>query len=102
MDIPLQVTFRDLPHSPALQERIREKATKLHALHPRITTCRVTIERRRAPAQGGQFSVRIDLHLPDHEILVSHDDAEDVHVALREAFDGAHRQLKSAALKVAR
>jgi ribosome-associated translation inhibitor RaiA len=102
MDIPLQVTFRDLPNSPALQERIREKATKLHALHPRITTCRVTIERRHAPLQGGQYSVRIDLHLPEHETLVSHDDSEDVQVALREAFDGAHRQLKNAALKVAR
>jgi ribosome-associated translation inhibitor RaiA len=95
MDIPLQVTFRDFPQSPALQDRIREKATKLHALHPRITTCRVTVERRcRNPQPGRQFSVRIDVHMADREILVSQDDAEDVHVALRQAFDGAHRQLK--------
>lgn len=103
VDIPLQVTFRDFPQSPALQDRIREKAIKLHALHPRITTCRVTVERhRRDVPQGGRFSVRIDVHMPDHEVLVSQDDGEDVNVALRQAFDGAHRQLKGNALRAVR
>lgn len=102
MDIPLQVTFRGLAHSPVLQDRIREKAAKLHALHPRITTCRVTLEgRHRHHMHGRPFSVRIEVHVPDHDVLVGYHEDEDVHVSLREAFDALNRQLKYAAsLKV--
>lgn len=97
MDIPLQVTFRDLPPSPALQARIRVKATKLSELHPRITTCRVTVERRhRHHRHGRPFSVRVDVHVPDRDTVVSFDEHEDVQVALREAFAAAHRQLADA------
>lgn len=98
MDIPLQVTFRGLAHSPALAQRIREKAVKLHTLHPRVTTCRVTIEgRHRHHAHGRAFSARIDVHVPDQPVVVGYDENEDAHVAVREAFDAAHRQLQALA-----
>ena len=102
MDIPLQVTFRGLAHSPALSERIREKATKLHTQHPRITSCRVTVEgRHRHHLHGRPFSARIDVHVPDHDVVVAYDEHEDPHVAVRGAFDAVHRQLKNTAdLKV--
>lgn len=97
MDIPLQVTFRDLPHSPALDEKIREKAAKLQALSDRITRFRVTLERRHHhKRQGREYNVRIDLRVPEREIVVTHDHDEDVYIALREAFDAAERQLKYA------
>lgn len=96
MDIPLQVTFRGIGHSPALADRIREKASKLHAQHPRITTCRVTVEgRHRHHARGRPFSVRIDVHVPEHDVVVGYDENENPHVAVREAFDAASRQLKA-------
>jgi len=96
MDIPLQVTFRGLAHSPALSERIREKATKLHTQHPRIMSCRVTIEgRHRHHAHGRPFSARIEVHGPDHEAIVGYDENPDPHVAVRQAFDAAHRQLQA-------
>lgn len=95
MEIPLQVTFRDLPQSPELQQRIRDKVGKLHSLHPRITTCRVTVERRhRHHRHGRPFTVRLDVHVPEHDIVVSFDENEDVQVALRDAFAAAHRQLR--------
>ncbi len=98
MDIPLQVTFRDLPPSLALDEKIREKAARLHALSDRITRFRITLERRhRHPRQGREYNVRIDLHVPGREIVVTHEHDEDVYVALRDAFEAAERQLKQAA-----
>lgn len=96
MDIPLQVTFRDLPHSPALDEKIRERTARLEALSECITRFRVTLERRhRHKRQGREYSVRIDVRVPEHEIVVSQDHDEDVYVALREAFEAAERQLKA-------
>jgi ribosomal subunit interface protein len=98
MDIPLQVTFRDLPHSPAIDEKIREKAARLHALSHRITSCRVTLERRhRHKRNGREYTVRIDLRVPERSIVVNQEHDEDVQIALREAFDAAERQLKEAA-----
>ena len=41
MKVPLQVTFRDIPPSAAVESRIREKVQKLHRFYDRITACRV-------------------------------------------------------------
>lgn len=96
MDIPLQLTFRDVPHSTALEQRITRSALKLSAIDAGITTCRITVERRhRHQRHGRQYNVRIDLHLPDHDIVVNHEHDEDLDIALHDAFDAALRQLKA-------
>jgi ribosomal subunit interface protein len=98
MQVPLQITVRDVPHSPALDARIREKAAKLEEFHPRITGCRVTVEESSKHShEGRQFAVRIDLRVPGREIAVTREHDEDVFVALRDAFDAAKRQLEDVA-----
>lgn len=98
MDIPLQVTFRGLAHSPALAERIRDKVGKLYHLHPRITSCRVTVEgRHRHHHTGRGVSARIEVHVPDNDVVVGYDENQDPRVAVREAFAAAHRQLRASA-----
>jgi ribosomal subunit interface protein len=102
LQVPLQVTFRGLPHSAALEDEIRAKAAKLEEFHPRITSCRVVVEElRKHHHQGRHFRVRIDLRVPDHrEIVANREHDEDVYVALREAFDHAKRQLEDVAREV--
>ncbi len=98
MQVPLQITYRDIARSEALDARIREKAAKLEEFHPRITRCRVVVEQRdRHRHQGKQFSVKLDLRLPQREIAINRDHHEDVYVALREAFNAAARKLEEAA-----
>ena len=95
MQIPLQITFRGLPHSDALETRIREKVDKLQDFHTRITSCRVVVEEQhRHKRQGKHFTVRIDVRVPGNEIVIDRDHAEDVYVALRDAFDAAARRLE--------
>lgn len=97
MDIPLQVTFRDLAPSLALDEKIRERAARLQSLSDRITRFRVTLERRhRHQRRGREYNVRIDVHVPGRQIVVTHEHDEDVYVALRDAFEAAERQLQQA------
>ena len=50
--------------------------------------------------QGQQFNVRIDIGVPGSEIVVNRDHAEDIYVALRDAFDAAKRQLEDYARKI--
>ena len=101
MQIPLQITIRDVDHSDALEARIRSKVDKLEEFTKHIMSCRVVVEvPHKHHHQGKQFNVRIDIGVPGHEIAVNRDHAEDVYVAVRDAFDAAKRQLEDYARKI--
>jgi ribosome-associated translation inhibitor RaiA len=101
MRTPLQITFRHADRSGAVESRVRELVAKLERVHDRITDCRVTIEGPPAHHnKGGAYTVRIALAIPGGEINANSDHSlsaahADVYVALRDAFDGARRQLVS-------
>jgi len=124
MKIPLQITFRNMPPSQAMEGAIREKASKLDAFYDRIMSCRVIVEApHRHHHKGKAYEVRIDLTVPGGELLINrapkrleaakvrrteepekdfaerHDPSkhaahEDVYVAIRDAFNAAGRRLQ--------
>jgi len=95
MQIPLQITIRDVDHSEALETRIRAKVEKLEEFFKHIISCRVVVEvPHKHHHQGKQFNVRIDIGVPGNTIVLNRHQAEDVYVALRDAFDAAKRQLQ--------
>lgn len=100
MQVPLEITFHGLPHSDALEARIREKTAKLEQFCDRIISCKVAVEAaHHHHHQGNLYHVRIDLSVPSKHIVVSrerHDRQahEDVYVAVRDAFEAAKRQLE--------
>jgi cold shock CspA family protein len=100
MRLPLQITFRRMPHTEAIELAIRERAEKLDRFCDLVMGCRVVVEaRHRRHHQGMLYHVRIDLTVPGDEIVVSREPAlhhphEDVHVAVRDAFDAARRRLE--------
>ncbi|MGC2048666.1 MAG: ribosome-associated translation inhibitor RaiA [Gallionella sp.] len=101
MQIPLQITVRGTDHSEALEKHIRDKIDKLEEFFDHITSCRVVVELpHKHHNQGKQFNVRLDIGVPGSEIVVNRDHAEDVYVALRDAFDSAKRQLEDYARKI--
>ncbi len=58
MQIPLEITLRDIPHSEAVETRIREKIEKLDRFHERVMSCRVTVESpQHNKHQGKLYSV---------------------------------------------
>jgi len=91
MQVPLQISFRDMEPSAAVEDKIRERAAKLDRYYERIMGCRVVVE-------GKLYHVRVDLTVPQGELVVSrepvnHHAHEDVYVAIRDAFDAAQRRL---------
>jgi ribosomal subunit interface protein len=103
MQSPLKLTLHGVDSSDALEARIRAKVEKLEEFFNHITSCHVVVELpHKHQQQGSQFNVRIDIVVPGNEIVVTRDHAEDVYVALRDAFDAASRQLKDYAQKLRR
>jgi len=101
MQTPLKLTIHGIDHSEALEARIHAKVAKLEEFFEHITSCRVAVEMpHKHHNQGRQYNVRIDISVPGNEIVVNRDQAEDVYVALRDAFEAAKRQLKDYAQKL--
>lgn len=95
MKIPLQVTFRNMPHSDAIEAKINEKAAKLDKYYDKIMSCRIVVEEsQRRQHQGKLFSVHIDITSPGKELAVTREENEDPYVALRDAFNTAARRLE--------
>lgn len=100
MQIPLQISFRGIDHSDAVEADLRERAGRLEQFYGRITGCRVVVEAPHARHRKGKlYHVRIDLTVPGAEIVVGRDPGlhhahEDIYVAIRDAFDAARRQLE--------
>ena len=99
MPIPVQITFKELDHSDAIEARIHELASRLERVFDRIEMCEVMIEApHRHQRNGRQYHVRIRLAVPGDDIIVSHDPGadeahEDPYVAIRDSFRAARRQL---------
>jgi ribosomal subunit interface protein len=103
MQSPLKITIHGVNRSEAVDKRIRAKVENLEEFFNHITSCHVVVEMpHKHQQQGSQFNVRIDIVVPGNEIVVTRDHAEDVYVALRDAFDAAKRQLKDYAQKLRR
>jgi cold shock CspA family protein/ribosome-associated translation inhibitor RaiA len=124
MKIPLQITFRNMPPSEAIENNVREKAAKLDSLYDGILSCRIIVEApHRHHHKGKAYQVSIDMTVPAGEIVVNrapkrldaaktprpeelendlieshepskHGAHEDIYVAIRDAFNAAARKLQ--------
>ncbi|HLY56482.1 MAG TPA: HPF/RaiA family ribosome-associated protein [Stellaceae bacterium] len=100
MQVSPQITFRNMTASPSLEAQVARRIEELEQFFDRITGCQVVIEEgHRHHHQGKLFHVRIELIVPGTTIVVSRDPGqdhvhEDAHVAVRDAFDTARRQLE--------
>lgn len=73
MQIPLQVTFRSMKASKAVQNWIQAEIHKLENFYRPIMGCRVVVEvPHRHHRDGVQYHVRIDLTLPGKELVIKH------------------------------
>jgi ribosomal subunit interface protein len=99
MNIPLQLTFRHMPASEAIEAYVRAKADKLDRFGVRISRCHVVLDvPHRHQSHGRAYRVQVDLHLPGREIVVSRSSEnderkQDAYAAIDVAFDELERQV---------
>ncbi len=100
MDVPLQISFRNMDASDAVRAKVQERAEKLEKYYGHVTSCRVVIEApERRHHKDKLYHVRIEIGVPGKRLMVDHAGPakpahEDVYVAIRDAFGAATRQLE--------
>jgi cold shock CspA family protein len=118
MILPVQISFRNLKPSEAIEARVREEVSKLETFYAGIVGCRVVVELpHKHHRKGDAFHVRIDLTVPGAELVIrkqsgletgrrqvaaeklsksaeAHAEYKDVFVAIRDAFKEARRKLQ--------
>ncbi len=100
MQIPLELSFHNMDKSPSAEAEVRRKVDKLERYFERIVGCRVVVEApHRHHRKGRHYAVRIEISVPGDKILVDRqgpkDQAhQDLHVAIRDAFNAAYRRLE--------
>jgi len=72
MLLPVQITFRNIEDHAGLDDYVQKEAAKLERFYSRISSCRVIVERPQRAASSKLFHVRIDLGVPDEELVVKH------------------------------
>jgi ribosomal subunit interface protein len=94
--LPVQITIRGIPFSPAIEANIRKRAEKLNHFYDRINSCRVMVDLpKKHKHQGKLFNVKVIITVPGKELVVTRQVDEDVYVAIRDAFDASVRQLEA-------
>jgi cold shock CspA family protein len=72
MLLPVQVTFRNIEDHTGLDAYVQKEAAKLERFFNRISSCRVMVERPQKAASSNTYHVRIDLGVPNEELVVKH------------------------------
>jgi len=118
MKIPPKITFRRIRETEGLEGDIRKRLARLPTYCPTLLGVKVLVElTEQHHRDGNRYRVRIDLTVPDEQIVVRHDasgrpgargvaadkvrkqdELDPLHrharVAIREAFEVARRQLQ--------
>ena len=102
MQVPLEITYRDVEKTDDIDQLVREKAAKLDELFENLIACRVAIEQpQKTQRAGNPYRVRIDLTAPPgHELVVRREPTDsEMHASLStiviDAFRVMRRQLEA-------
>ncbi len=104
MQTPLEISFHNLPPSPAVEASIRRRVAKLERMYERLVGCRVSIEAlHQQHRTGNVVSVHIEMKVPGQTLAVTREPHRvnermakpNVQASLRQAFQAAQERLKS-------
>jgi ribosomal subunit interface protein len=100
MKTPVQITFRRIDTSSAIEDYVQRRAAKLETFSDRILHCHVTIEAPHHHHKHGEpYRVRVEVKIPGADLVVGDRpkaDAvhHDLYAAIDDTFDDAGRVLQ--------
>ncbi|MFC7047816.1 HPF/RaiA family ribosome-associated protein [Emcibacter nanhaiensis] len=106
MEQPIQIVFDSLDASPAMEQQIKEKSTKLERFFRHMTDAKVIVSKNhKHHVKGNEFHVTIEVNVPGKKLVVSkapgtHERHEELLPTLNDAFNAMARQLEEYARKL--
>lgn len=101
MDVPLEIAYRGVRKTEAIEKTIRDRVARLERAYGHLISCRVAVEKpQRHQQTGNPYRVRIDMNVPPgHELVIRREATEGdmhdpLHVRIRQAFKAAFRELR--------
>lgn len=101
MQIPPEISFKDVRKTPGIEDLINRKIAGLEKICRHMISCRVAVEQpQKHQERGNPYQVRISITVPPAHELVSKELASkgDMHdpleTVIAKTFDSAERQLK--------
>lgn len=94
MKLPFELMQKDVTLPPAMADEIRARAERLDHFFGRIMRCRVTVEGSGKHHRQGVYQVKIDLTVPGTQLVVRKQEALNLDLALKKAFNAAGRRLE--------
>lgn len=100
----LQIVFKGMETSPAIEARIRERTARLERFHHRMISCRVVVEADHRSAEGFKppVAVQVEVRIPKHTLIAKESESQrdmknDALAFINRAFDVIQRQLEDEA-----
>lgn len=96
----LEISFRDIGHSDAIEQHIREKAGKLTSTFDDIISIRAVVAMPHNHSSKGKLAhVSLEVGLPGQTVAITRDhhdnpEHEDMYLAVSDAFEKAQRKVK--------
>ncbi len=99
MQKPVEITFKDLDPSTAIEARVRERVGRLEAMSPQMVGCHVWVRAPHQKHKATQYVIDVSVEMPGSTLNIDRrpgdDDAHtDVYVAIRDTFDAMERKLR--------
>lgn len=102
MDVPMEITFHNMPHSDALEALIEKRVGRLGRYHGHIIGCRVVVEvpHRSAASAKHPLGIAVEVEVPGRPLIVAreeeerHDAKGDQNAAVTRAFEQVERRLE--------
>jgi cold shock CspA family protein/ribosome-associated translation inhibitor RaiA len=106
MDTELDIIFRNMDKSEALENMIREKAAKMEQFFPHIIDARVICEMPHwSQVHAQDFHMTIEVNVPGNKLVVSRDPGKEerhkhAEGVVKDSFEAMYKQLKSESRKM--
>ena len=101
MNVPLEISFREVEKTQSLEDLIRREAASLEEVNDHVSSCRVSVEQPQKHLKSGSpYRVRIDMTVPPrHEVVARREPGqgemhEEIETVILDTFDDARRQLR--------
>lgn len=89
-----QITFRDVKHSPQVEEYIHTKIEKLERFSAHIVSFQIVLSADTHHKRGSEhYQTHIKVSVPKKELVATQSKEENLYKSIDHAFDSIRRQL---------